>query len=1009
MKYCLTISAIWIAGMNVLFAQTRSDSPHAGLLVMYNPEISPNDIRTREIFRQNSGVRIVEYFEHLGVWHLVYETDRRSEEEALAQFRSEPGVLNVNPVRGNVTLRSAVPNDTHFASQWSLHNTGQTGGTSGVDIKALNAWEITKGNSWGTHVPAIAVIDDGFQQNHPDLGFLSGGYNAYDDSYTVPVASHGTHVSGILGARGNNTTGIAGINWTTNIFPVAGASTNETVVLRAYNHVLGLRKLYNSTGGASGHYIVATNSSFGVDFGDPGDYIGWCSSYDSLGVHGIVSVAATANDNINVDSVGDVPTGCSSNYLISVTNTTHTDTRNTSPGAAWGATSVDLGAPGTGILSTITSSSYASYTGTSMASPHVAGVVGLIYSTLSDASIANSLTNPSALPLQVKDWVLNNVDAIGALSGITATEGRLNAYKAVKAALPAFSNHTYSSNTTLGYGHLTGSNSVSNGVTLTISSGKTVILDGSLAGQGSGAELQVNGKLIVYANRSLSNLKITVASGGELIVRDNVSIDMGARFLTLNGQARFGSGVTVSDAIISVGSTGEVAFTGPAALTFIEIPAFPPFSYVPVFSSSGRLTFTNTGTVSMTLSANSAWPNWNGLQLSGSGANGSVVKNVDIHDTDVGVSLSSVSGVVLENITITAPTVSGVTTSAANASLINVTVDSPADYGFDLAGGYPELVNAVVTGSPEWGVYVHSGASTDVAEGSTAGTESGVYVSGASHWQINGLITASNPKATAVSSSYAYFNGTSWNGSPSSYADGTSTIHIYNPNNPVKARPDLEIPALRRELSERLRGGVDEAVVWAESELRATGGESGDVLALFLADQYLAAGRLDAAEGVLDGLAIPATPDAALRRVLLDLERGSPAGGRTGSDLDLLRASAFPSYRVEQLSRRLRDAGMPDEPMRADATDDESFSLTAHPNPFNPTTRIAWFVRDEQTRIRLAVYDILGREIAVLADGVYPRGNHFAVFDGRGLASGLYIYRITGAGRSASGTMMMVK
>ena len=98
-----------------------------------------------------------------------------------------------------------------------------------------------------------------------------------------------------------------------------------------------------------------------------------------MGAVGILSCGATMNNNSNVDNTGDVPTGCSSPYLISVTNTTSAGTKN--PGAAYGLTTIDLGAPGTGILSTYSDGGYRNLTGTSMASPQVAGAVVYLLST----------------------------------------------------------------------------------------------------------------------------------------------------------------------------------------------------------------------------------------------------------------------------------------------------------------------------------------------------------------------------------------------------------------------------------------------------------------------------------------------------------------------------------------------------------------------------------------------------------------------------------------------------
>lgn len=405
----ISILLVLLFASNSIAQPVQDESLPNGFLVKFKPDINPEAIRAKNILQADYGMREGEYFKYLDIWYIEYEPAKISKEEALQTLRDDPAVLRSNPIR-KVDYRAAIPNDDDFGDQWALSNTGQTGGTSGADISALQAWEITKGNPWGTHEPILAVVDGGFDQTHEDLEFLPGGYDAYNNDFTVPVNDHGTHVSGILGAKADNTDGIAGVNWDTRIFPVAGSSANELVVTRAYDHILGLRQQYNASGGSQGRYIVATNSSFGVDEADPDDYEDWCSYYDLLGAAGIISIAATANRNYNVEVVGDVPTGCSCDYLIAVTNTDHNDNRNS--GAAYGSTSIDLGAPGTNILSTVpvTYGTYTSYTGTSMAAPHVTGVVGLIYSVLSSTTISNSLTSPGPVALEIKDLILDNVD-----------------------------------------------------------------------------------------------------------------------------------------------------------------------------------------------------------------------------------------------------------------------------------------------------------------------------------------------------------------------------------------------------------------------------------------------------------------------------------------------------------------------------------------------------------------------------------------------------------------------
>lgn len=344
-----------------------------------------------------------------------------------------------------VTLRTTTPNDPSYGSQWALNNTGQTGGTSDADIDAPEAWDIATGGMTanGDQI-VVAVIDGGFDLNHTDLSFFKNeldppgngdedgngyvddyhGWNAYNNNGTIPSDVHGTHVAGICAAKGNNSVGVSGANWNAKVMPVAGSSGTESIVVLAYGYVLEMRKTYNETDGAAGAFVVSTNSSFGVDFGQPSNFPIWCAMYDSLGAAGILSAAATANLNINIDTQGDIPTACPSAYMIAVTNTTHTDSRNS--GAAFGATTIDLGSPGTSILSTVPGNGYNNLTGTSMATPQVAGAVALMYAAACPGFINAYYNAPGALALDVRDAIFDGTDPIAALSGITVTGGRLN-------------------------------------------------------------------------------------------------------------------------------------------------------------------------------------------------------------------------------------------------------------------------------------------------------------------------------------------------------------------------------------------------------------------------------------------------------------------------------------------------------------------------------------------------------------------------------------------------------
>ena len=395
----------------------------------------------------------------MNIWLLSYDADRIEEDEVLFTIKQNNSVKAVQ-FNHYIQLREGkstefsprlVPNDTRFNEQWALNNTGQSGGTPDADIDAPEAWNLSTGGTTALgDTIVVAIVDGGCDLNHQDLnywynfeeipnngidddgnGYIDDyrGWNAYNNNGNVPSSSHGTHVSGISAAKGNNGLGVAGVNWDCKVMPVGGSSSVEATVVAAYGYVLEMRSRYNETNGQHGAFIVATNASFGVDYGQPSNYPLWCGIYDSLGVQGVLNCGATANLNVNVDLQGDIPTACPSPYMISVTNTTSSDTKNS--GAAYGLTTIDLGAPGTSVLSTYPSNSYSSLTGTSMATPHVTGAIALMFSAANSGLMQSYKLNPSAGALTFRNLLLAGVDPIPALNNITVTGGRLNLYNAV--------------------------------------------------------------------------------------------------------------------------------------------------------------------------------------------------------------------------------------------------------------------------------------------------------------------------------------------------------------------------------------------------------------------------------------------------------------------------------------------------------------------------------------------------------------------------------------------------
>lgn len=345
------------------------------------------------------------------------------------------------------------PNDPNFDNQWQYINTGQSGGVVGADMDMDLAWDVTTGGLTldGDSI-VVCVIDDGIRENHPDLGnnlwvnhqeipdngidddgnnYIDDvrGWSAYSDSDNVYVGGgHGTPVAGIVGAKGNNEIGVAGVNWDVKLMIVRGGSP-ESTALAAYGYPYTMRKLYNETNGEKGAFVVATNASWGVDFGSPEDAPIWCDFYNLLGEVGILNFGATINGNTNVDIQGDLPTTCESNYLVSVTNMNRNDEKVS--GAGYGERHIDLGAFGAQTY-TINSSAYGNFGGTSGATPHVAGTAALLYATDCMNFMELTKSDPAQAALVIKDCILHGVDYNESLQGITTTGGRLNANNAVQ-------------------------------------------------------------------------------------------------------------------------------------------------------------------------------------------------------------------------------------------------------------------------------------------------------------------------------------------------------------------------------------------------------------------------------------------------------------------------------------------------------------------------------------------------------------------------------------------------
>ena len=399
-------------------------------------------------FAANSNVGILPkrlLSKRLNIWLFEISDSKEPRADKMRRLTTNKDVRIIQNNHTNIVMREAIPDDPYYTSQWAP-----------AIMSLPQAWEeFTTGGVTATgDTIVVAVIDSGTDWTHEDLncwvntheipnnhidddgnGYIDDyhGWNAYNHNGYVGSSNHGTHVSGIIGAVGDNGKGVCGVNWNVQILPISGSSGEESVVVEAYSYVLEMRARYNETDGEEGAFIVATNSSFGVDYGNPDDYPIWCSMYDEMGNVGILSCGAGPNMNVNVDMVGDVPSTCPGDYLIGITNTTADDVKYGSAG--YGINNIDIGAPGTAIYSTTPNNNYGNMTGTSMATPQVTGTIALMYAALPEEMMQNCKSDPAAFSLTMKYHLLNGADHLPSLDNLVAEGRRLNAYGAIESML----------------------------------------------------------------------------------------------------------------------------------------------------------------------------------------------------------------------------------------------------------------------------------------------------------------------------------------------------------------------------------------------------------------------------------------------------------------------------------------------------------------------------------------------------------------------------------------------
>lgn len=389
--------------------------------------------------------------ETMNIWQLKFDFTTIHERQFLQTLRNDRLVYNAQ--FNHLLAPRNTPNDPDFIRQWQYLNDQNPM----ADSDATLAWDITTGGvTVNGDTIVVAAIDDGVDFNHEDFGdnlwknygeIPANGIDDDNNGYIDDVngwnartgtgdvsggGSHGTPVMGIMGAQGNNGIGVTGINWDVKLMLIQnnGFDATEATLLAGYNYPLALRKLYNETNGEAGAFVVATNTSWGINNGMAADAPIWCALFDSLGTVGILNCGATANANTNVDMEGDLPTTCPSEYLIGVTNVNRSGNKDFKAG--FGKTHIDLGAFGEDAYTLARNNRYEAFGGTSGATPEVTGAIGLLYSASCNNLGDLMKSNPAAAALLVRQYILEGVQPNESLDTITSAGGHLNLHNSLQ-------------------------------------------------------------------------------------------------------------------------------------------------------------------------------------------------------------------------------------------------------------------------------------------------------------------------------------------------------------------------------------------------------------------------------------------------------------------------------------------------------------------------------------------------------------------------------------------------
>lgn len=459
--------AIEFPVVDVERVEPRAEYAEGELLVRPRIEPFPSKARveavtqTVEALTRSLGARtaeVIKLHNEVPIYRVKLDPSRGiSVEEAIAYYEKDPSIEYAEPNWKRYAYQESEPpvNDPGFQYMWGLHNTGQEiipdSGIAGIpdaDIDAPEAWQV-----FDSSEPVIvAVIDTGIQYYHPDLkdnmwvnpgeipddGIDNDGNGFVDDVYgwdffwndntvydVTDKESHGTHTAGTIAAVGNNGIGVVGVAWKANVRIMAlkflgPGGGYDSDAIKAFNYAAQMGATLTSNSWGGGGYGKALR--------------------EAIEASGMLAICAAGNSASDNDAIPHYPSSYVSENIIAVAASDWNDEM--ASFSCWGEESVDIAAPGHWILSTYPNkadyslSGYAWAGGTSMATPHVAGVAALLAAARPDVPQYAGAEGWQEGTVTIKDMILNSSDVRPAFVGKVLTGGRLNAYNALMGIWP---------------------------------------------------------------------------------------------------------------------------------------------------------------------------------------------------------------------------------------------------------------------------------------------------------------------------------------------------------------------------------------------------------------------------------------------------------------------------------------------------------------------------------------------------------------------------------------------